>query len=289
MPRQIGLAGLVVAVLAIAIGISAMFTVDIRERSLLLRLGETVREDLDPGLHFKIPLIDTAHKFDGRLQTLSIPPERFLTVERKNLIVDFYVKWRIDDVGLYYRSTGGGQEIRAQQRLEEIVKDGLRDQFGQRTVEDAVSGERADIMEAVTERAAELSRELGIRVREVRIKRIDLPQDVSVSVFERMQAERAQAASELRALGAEEGERIRADADRQREVIVAEAQRDAERIRGDGDARAAETYASAFQQDADFYSFYRSLAAYRGALGDGDTLLVLDPDDDFFRYFNQMR
>ncbi len=289
MPRQIGLAGLVVAVLVVALGISAMFTVDIRERSLLLRLGETVREDLSPGLHFKIPLIDTAYKFDGRLQTLSIPPERFLTVERKNLIVDFYVKWRIDDVGLYYRSTGGGQEIRAQQRLEEIVKDGLRDQFGQRTVEDAVSGERADIMEAVTERAAELGSELGIRVREVRIKRIDLPQDVSVSVFERMQAERAQAAAELRALGAEEGERIRADADRQREVIVAEAQRDAERIRGEGDARAAETYASAFRQDAEFYSFYRSLGAYRSALGDGETLLVLDPDDDFFRYFNQMR
>lgn len=289
MPRQIGLAGLVVVVLVVVLGISSMFTVDIRERSLLLRLGETVREDLDPGLHFKIPLIDTAYKFDGRLQTLSIPPERFLTVERKNLIVDFYVKWRIDDVGQYYRSTGGGQEIRAQQRLEEIVKDGLRDQFGQRTVEDAVSGERAQIMEAVTERAGELGRELGILVREVRIKRIDLPQDVSVSVFERMQAERAQAASELRALGAEEGERIRADADRQSEVIRAEAHREGERIRGEGDARAAETYASAFQQDTEFYSFYRSLGAYRSSLGDGETLMVLDPDDEFFRYFNQMR
>lgn len=289
MPRQIGLAGLVVVVLVAALGISSMYTVDIRERALLLRLGETVSEDLEPGLHFKIPLIDRAYKFDGRLQTLSIPPERFLTVERKNLIVDFYVKWRIEDVGLYYRSTGGGQEIRAQQRLEEIVKDGLRDQFGRRTVEDAVSGERSDIMEAVTERAGELGNELGIRVREVRIKRIDLPQEVSASVFERMQAERAQAASELRALGAEEGERIRADADRQREVIIAEAQRDAERIRGEGDARAAEIYAGAFRQDADFYSFYRSLDAYRNALGDGETLLVLDPDDDFFRYFNQMR
>ncbi len=277
-----------VAILIAVLALSSMFTVDIRERSLLLRLGETVREDLSPGLHFRIPVIDTAHRFDGRLQTLNIPPERFLTVERKNLIVDFYVKWKIDDVGVYYRSTGG-REVQAQQRLEQLVKDGLRDQFGQRTVEDAVSGERADIMRIVTARAGELSRELGIAVREVRIKRIDLPDDVSVSVFERMQAERAQAAAELRALGAEAGERIRADADRQREVIVAEAQRDGDRIRGEGDARAAEIYANAFERDAEFYSFYRSLAAYRESLGDGETVLVLDPDDEFFRYFNQSR
>ena len=280
------IAGAVILV-ALLIGSSALYIVDVRDRAILLRLGEMVRTDVPPGLHVKIPFLDSARIFDGRLQTLDIPPERFLTQEKKNLIVDFYVKWRIDDVARYYRATGGNEFVAAQ-RLEQIVKDGLRSEFGRRTVQEAVSGDRFTLTETMTGLASRQSSELGVEVKEVRIKRMDLPNEVSSSVFARMEAERARTARELRAEGEEAAEGVRADADRQREVMLAEAYRDAERLRGEGDRLAAEIFAKAHRTAPEFYDFYRSLQAYREALGGGDTTMVLSTDGDFFDYFRSM-
>lgn len=280
--------GLGVIVLLGLLGLSSLYVVDLRERAILLRLGEMVGENLEPGIHFKLPIIDDARKFDRRLQTLDISPERFLTQEKKNLIVDFYVKWRIEDVGQYYRATGGSHLV-ASQRLEQIVKDGLRAEFGKRTVKAAVSGERAKIMDVITRQANELTGELGISVREVRIKRMDLPESVSGSVFSRMEAERERIAREFRAEGEADAERIRAEADRQRTVILAEAYREAERIRGHGDATAAAAYAEAYRQDPEFYAFVRSLQAYRAGMG-SNSVMVLEPGEQgFFKYFEDMR
>ncbi|MDY6942714.1 MAG: protease modulator HflC [Pseudomonadota bacterium] len=272
--------------IALVVLVSSVYIVDIRERAILLRLGEMVVEDAPTGLNWKIPVVDTVRKFDKRLQTLDINPERFLTLEKKNLIVDFYVKWLIDDVGQYYRATGGSQLVAAQ-RLEQIVKDGLRSEFGKRTVQEAVSGERAEIMDVITVNANKQVEALGVSVREVRIKRMDLPNEVSTSVFARMEAERARTAKELRAEGREQAERIRSEADRRREVILAEAYRDGEKIRGKGDATAAEIYARAYGSDPEFYSFYRSMSAYRESMARGDNVLVMEPEGQFFRYFSE--
>ncbi|HXF08949.1 MAG TPA: protease modulator HflC [Candidatus Acidoferrales bacterium] len=280
------IAGAVILV-ALLIGSSALYIVDVRDRAILLRLGEMVKTDVPPGLHVKIPFLDSVRLFDGRLQTLDIPPERFLTQEKKNLIVDFYVKWRIDDVARYYRATGGSEFVAAQ-RLEQIVKDGLRSEFGRRTVQEAVSGDRFALTETMTGLASRQSSELGVEVKEVRIKRMDLPNEVSSSVFARMEAERARTARELRAEGEEAAEGVRADADRQREVMLAEAYRDAERLRGEGDRLAAEIFAKAHETAPEFYAFYRSLQAYREALGSGDTTMVLSTDGEFFDYFRSM-
>jgi modulator of FtsH protease HflC len=265
----------------------SVFTVKEWERALVLRLGEIVRLDVAPGLHFKVPFIQNVRKFDGRILTMDAEPERFLTVEKKNLIVDSFVKWRIEDVGQFYRATQG-DERQALQRLAQIIKDGLRSEFAKRTVQDVVSGERGQIMDILTIHANRQVQGLGISIIDVRIKRIDLPAEVSASVFRRMEAERARVAREFRSRGAEAAERIRADADRQRQIILAEAYRDAERIRGEGDGRAAETYALAFGQNPDFYSFYRTLNSYRATFKDKGDLLVLEPDADFFRYFRAM-
>ncbi len=278
--------GLLLALLFI--GSFSVFTIKEWERAILFRLGEIVRDDYTPGLHFKVPFINNVRKFDGRIQTLDVDPERFLTSEKKNVIVDSFVKWRIKDVGRYYTAVRG-DVAQANLRLDQIIKDGLRGEFGKRTLKDTVSGDRAQIMNILTATANPLANEIGIEIIDVRIKRVDLPPDVSNSVFRRMQAERERVARDFRSRGAEAAERIRADADRQRTVIVAEAYRDSEQTRGEGDARAADIYAQAFGKNEEFFSLYRSLNAYRGVFGSRDDMLILQPDSDFFRYFGDRR
>ncbi len=270
--------------LAVFLGSFSVFTIKEWERAILFRLGEIVRDDYTPGLHFKVPFINNVRKFDGRIQTLDVEPERFLTSEKKNVIVDSFVKWRIKDVGRYYTAVRG-DVAQANLRLDQIIKDGLRSEFGKRGLKDTVSGDRAQIMDILTASANPLANEIGIEIVDVRIKRVDLPPDVSNSVFRRMQAERERVARDFRSRGAEAAERIRADADRQRTVIVAEAYRDAEQTRGEGDARAADIYAQAFGRNEEFYALYRSLNAYRGVFSSRDDMLILQPDSDFFRYF----
>lgn len=276
------------AIAAFALVVIAMstYTVDQRERAILFSLGEIKRDDVQPGLHFKFPLVNNVRKFDARVLTLDIPPDRFLTSEKKNVIVDFFVKWRIDDVGQYYRSTRG-DERNAQARLSQILKDGMRNEFGKRNLQEAVSGERSVIMEILRVQANEAARDLGISVIDVRISRIDLPDEVSESVYNRMRAERDRVAQDFRARGQEEAERVRARADRERTVILANAYREAERLRGEGDALATEIYAKAYGRNHEFFSFYRSLLAYRNTLSGQGNVFVLEPDSEFFRYFNQ--
>jgi membrane protease subunit HflC len=280
------IAVIVVALLVVA-AMSA-YTVDQRERAILFSLGEIKRDDLKPGLHFKFPLVNNVMKFDGRILTLDAQPERFLTSEKKNVIVDFFVKWRISDAGQYFRATRG-QERNALIRLAQIIKDRLRNEFGKRTIQEAVSGERSEIMEVLKVSTNELARGLGIEVLDVRISRIDLPDEVSDSVYERMRAERERVARDFRARGMEAAERIRAKADRQRTVIVANAYRDAEVVRGDGDAKAAQIYADAYNNDPEFFAFSRSLRAYMETFNDKSDLLVLAPDSEFFRFFKDAK
>ena len=266
------------------VGSFSVFTVKEWERAVLFRLGEIVRSDYEPGLYFKVPFINNVRKFDARILTLDVEPERFLTAEKKNVIVDSFVKWRIGDVRRYYVAVLG-DEMQARRRLEQIVKDGMRGEFSKRTINEVVSGERSQIMDILTGEANREATEIGIEIVDVRIKRIDLPAEVSSSVYRRMEAERARVAKDFRSRGFEAAERIRADADRQREIILAEAYRDAERLRGEGDARAADIYARAYRKDPEFYAFYRSLNAYQQAFGSKDDLLVLEPDSEFFEYF----
>jgi membrane protease subunit HflC len=266
--------------------VTATYTVDEREKVILFRLGEIERVDVPPGLHFKVPFVNNVRKFEARILTLDAQPERFLTSEKKNVTVDFFVKWRIDDVGQYFRSTRG-DERNAQIRLAQIMKDGLRNEFGKRTIQEAVSGERNEIMDVLRVKSAGLSKELGIDVVDVRISRIDLPDEVSGSVYDRMRAERQRVAADFRARGQEAAERIRATADREATVILANAYRDAERMRGEGDARATEIYANAYNQDPDFFAFYRSLNAYATTFSGNNDMLVLEPDSEFFKYFGQ--
>lgn len=282
----------VVILALIFLGITAVaqcfFTVDQRERVILFQFGEIVGVDFEPGLHFKIPFIQSVRRVEGRLITLDGQSEEFLTSEKKNVKVDYYVKWRIADTVAYYRATAG-QEMSAGDRLSSTVNRSLRNQFSIRTIRQAVSDERGDITVAVerdTERAAA---ELGIELVDVRVKAIDLPDQVSDSVYQRMRAERQRVASDFRARGAEQAERIRAEADREAEVIIANAYRDAERLRGEGDASASAIYARAYGEDGEFYSFYRALGVYRDAFSSREDVLVLEPDGALFRYFNQPR
>lgn len=272
--------GLAVLVLAYA----SLFTVHQRERAILFRLGEMVRTDFKPGLYVMVPILNNVRKFDARIQTLDAEPEDYLTVEKKSVLVDSFVKWRIVDVARYYRATGGDQ-ARAGSNLFQIIKKGLRDEFAKRTLQSVVSGDRAEIIDSVKTEATEQAKEFGIEVVDVRLRRVDLPKEVSGSVYDRMRTERARAARDFRARGAEAAERIKADADRQRTVIIAEAYREAERIRGEGDARAADIYAQAFGSNAEFYSLYRSLNAYKNIFRDKNDILVLDPGSEFFKYF----
>ena len=275
------------AVLAVILLNASLFVVDEREYAVRFRFGEIVQTYADAGLYFKLPIVNNVEFYPDRILTINNPQEAFLTAEKKNLLVDFFVKWRIVEIGTYYTSNDGGNELRAQQRLLEIIKDDIRAEFAKRTVPEVVSAERRELMFDMLNNARNAATTLGIDVVDVRVKRIEFRDEVSESVFQRMRQERARVASELRAEGAETAEQIRADADRQRTVILAEAYRDAEITRGEGDAKAAETYAGAYNQDREFYSFYRSINAYRNSFGNGGDLLVLDSDSDFFRYLNE--
>ena len=276
---------LVIGIAAVLLLLNSVFVVDQREFAIRFRFGEIVDADYESGLHFKLPVVNNVEFFPKQILTINNPQEPFLTAEKKNLLVDFFVKWKISDVANYYTTLGN--ETRAQQRLLEIIKDDIRAEFAKRTVPEVVSAERRELMFEMLSNARRAAAELGIDVVDVRVKRIEFRDEVSESVFQRMRQERARVASELRAEGAETAEQIRADADRQRTVILAEAYRDAEILRGEGDAKAAETYASAYNKDPEFYSFYRSINAYRNAFGDEGDLLVLDSDSDFFRYLNE--
>lgn len=282
--RNLQFIALVGGLVALLLVNSAFFTVDQREKVILFQLGEIRGTDYTPGLHYKLPLMQSIRRFDGRILTIDNQTESFLTVEKKNVDVDFYVKWRIADTATYYRATGG-QQLVAEDRLKAIINRGLRDEFGSRTVQQVVSGERNEILDALEETAADKVRDLGIAIVDVRVKRVDLPRDVSESVYQRMRAERTRVASDLRARGAEEAERIRATADREAQIIVANAYRDSEILRGEGDALAAKVYADAYSEDAEFYSFYRSLEIYRDAFATPQDTLVLEPDSELFKYF----
>ncbi len=277
---------LVLALVVLVIGGFSMFTVSQWEKAIMFRLGEIREADFKPGLHFKIPFINNVRKFDARLLTLDVEPERFLTAEKKNVIVDSFVMWRVADVTRYYTAVSG-DERHARLRLEQIIKDGMRGQFSKRTINEVVSGERDEIMRDLTTESNKQAQQIGIAIADVRIKRIDLPAEVSNSVYRRMQAERARVAKEFRSRGFEEAEKIRADADRKRQVIIAEAYRDAEQVRGEGDATAADIYAKAYGKDKEFYNFYRSMEAYRESLGGGADMMLLSPDSEFFRYFGK--
>jgi membrane protease subunit HflC len=264
---------------------SALYTVNETQTAIKLRLGEIVTVENTPGLKFKTPFVNNVVKFDNRIQTLDTPAERFLTGEKKNVIVDSYVKWRIIDAEQFYKSTGGNM-VRTNNRLAQIIKTGLKSEFSKRTIADVVSGERSEIMANIVRLAKNDISEFGIEIVDVRIKRIDLSQEVSNSVYRRMQAERQRVAKEFRSKGAEEAEIIRAAADKKRTIILANAYRDSEIIRGEGDAVSANNYAQAYNKNADFYSFYRSLESYKKSFGQNNDIMVLNPNTEFFRHFN---
>ena len=276
----------IVLALAVVIGLASvcMFRVYEQERAILFQLGKIQRFDFEPGLYFKIPIYQNIKKYDIRLQTLDSEPQRFLTGEKKDVIVDSFVRYRINDIVKYHISTGGDAR-RAGVLLYQKINDGLRSEFGKRTVQEVVSGERGAIMDIVTHTADERGEELGMEIVDVRLKRIDLPAEVSSNVYERMRSERARVAREFRARGEKEAIKIRADADRSRTVVAANAYRDAEVMRGAGDAKAAEIYANAFNRNPEFYDFYRSLTAYKASFRNGGDVFMLDPDSEFFKYF----
>ncbi len=281
--KNIGLV-IITFLLSILLISSATFTVDQREYALVKRLGEVVAVKKSPGLYVKMPFVDNVVYFDKRSLTLDWEePDRFITSEKKNVLVDSFVKWRIIDPQKYYVSVKG-DEVQAERRLSQTVNDGLRAEFGKRTIHDVVSGERSQIMEILRQRADRDSRQIGIQVLDVRLKRVDLPENVSNSVYDRMEAERKGVANQLRSEGSAAAEKIRADADRQREVIVAEAFKEAQQIKGQGDAKASEIYAAAYGKNPEFYSFYRSLEAYRNSFKNKSDVMVLEPSSDFLKY-----
>lgn len=262
----------------------SIYTVDQRQYAMVFQLGEVISVHKSPGIYFKLPLVQNVRYFDTRILTLDpADPDRFITSEKKNVLVDYFAKWRIVDVKQYYVSVGG-DETRAQTRLQQTINDGLRAEFGNRTVHEVVSGERDEIMTSLRTKADQDARKIGVEVIDVRIKHVDLPQEVSDSVYRRMEAERKRVANELRSTGSAEAEKIRADADRQREVIIAEAYRDAQRIKGEGDAKASTIYAAAYSQNPEFYAFYRSMDAYRQSFKNKSDVLVLEPNSAFFKY-----
>jgi membrane protease subunit HflC len=274
------------AILGLVILLSAcVFTVDQRQYAVIFQLGAIRSVLSEPGLAFKLPMIQNVRFYDKRILTLDTPdPERYITAEKKPVLVDSYIKWRIHDVRKFYESLSGGDEAVAATRLSPIINSSLREEFGKRTVHEVVSGERDKIMSEVLRKTDADVRNMGIQIVDVRIKRIEFPPAVSDSVYGRMDTERKRVANELRSQGAAEAEKIKADADRQREVVVAEAYRDAQKIKGDGDAKAASIYAQAFNQNPEFYAFYRSLEAYRGSFKSKTDVLVVEPNSDFFKY-----
>jgi membrane protease subunit HflC len=288
MNRNFGpfLIGLVIVLVVLS---GSMFTVDQRQNAMVFQLGEVVSVKTKPGLYFKLPLVQNVRYFDTRILTLdSADPERFITSEKKNVLVDSFIKWRVIDAKQFYVSVGG-DEMRAAIRLNQTVNDGLRAEFGKRTINDVVSGQRDAIMSTIRQKADQDARKIGIQVVDVRIKRVDLPETVSENVYRRMEAERKQVANELRSTGAAEAEKIKADADKQKDVIVAEAYRDAQRVKGEGDAKAGAIYGAAYGKNGEFYAFYRSMQAYRESFKNKSDVMVLDPSADFFKYMKNPR
>ena len=288
MNQKLGVMLIAAVVLLVVLSMS-LFVVDQRQKAIVFRFGEIVQAINEPGLYAKVPLVDNVRYFDGRLLTIdSAEPERFLTNEKKNVLVDLFVKWQISDVKLYYISVNG-DEARAQIRLLQTINDGLRAEFGSRSVHDVVSGERNTIMEDMRVKANKDAVKIGVQVRDVRLKRVDLPQEVSESVYGRMRAERTQFANKLRSTGAADSETIRAEADKQREVILAQAYRYAQNTKGEGDAKATAIYARAYEQNAEFYAFYRSLEAYKQSFKNKSDVMVLEPNSEFFKYLKNSK
>ncbi|MDH0746619.1 protease modulator HflC [Pseudomonas sp. GD03842] len=283
------LVALIVCVVLAVVAWNSFYIVAQTERAVMLRFGRVVESDVPPGLHVKVPYVNQVRKFDGRLLTLDAPTQRFLTLEKKAVMVDAYAKWRVKDAERFYTATSGLKQ-NADERLSRRLESGLRDQFGKRTLHEAVSGERDALMADITASLNKMAeKELGIEIIDVRVKAIDLPKEVNRSVFERMSTEREREAREHRAKGNELAEGIRADADRQRRVLLAEAYRESEETRGDGDAQAAAIYSKAYAQDQEFYAFYRSLRAYRESFANKSDVMVLDPNSEFFRYMEKAK
>ncbi len=280
---------LVLLLVLALVGSSSLYVIQETELGVKLRFGRLIETDIQPGLHYKIPFVDQVRKFDGRVLTLDADPASFFTIEKKRLIVDAFSKWRIIDVDVYYRATGGNQAV-AQERLASRVNDGLRNQFGARTLHEVVSGERDQLMKHLADKLnLTLGQSLGVEVVDVRVKGIDLPPEVSEQVYRRMKAEREKEARILRSEGRESAEKIRADADRQKTILLANAYRVAEETRGQGDATATSTYAAAYTKNPEFYAFIRSLSAYRKSFANKGDVLLVDPKSDFFRYMNSQK
>ena len=263
---------------------SALYTVDEREKVIVVRFGKIIRSDDPPGIHLKMPLVEEIRRYDARIQTMDAAPESFLTIEKKNLQVDSFVKWRINNVFKFFTTVSGSKRS-AENRLSQKVNDSLREEVGKRTVQNVISGDRAQIMDVVRKATNAEANSIGVEVVDVRLKRVDWDPNILPEVYARMTAERSRVAKELRAKGAEEAERITADADKQRQVILADAYRNAEEMKGEGDAKATEIYAKAFGKDKEFYTLYRSLNAYQETFSGGNDLLVIEPDSEFFKYF----
>jgi len=280
---------IVAGILLLFLLVSSVFVVSESQTALVLNLGKVVRSDLKPGLHFKWPLVEEARKFDRRILSLDDAPERYLTAEKKDVEIDFFVKWKIVDVTTFYRAASGGDEGAAKARLTPIVQNALKDEINQLDLKAVLSSGRSDLTSRLLKNINASASTLGIEVLDVRIKRINYPQDSEIlpSVFNRMRAERTRVANQLRAEGEQAAQGIKAEAERERLVLLADAERDAQARRGEGDGRAAEIYAGAYGQDAEFYAFYRSLEVYRASLADGRTTLVLDPNSEFLRYFGK--
>ncbi|GAA5170366.1 protease modulator HflC [Modicisalibacter zincidurans] len=268
------------------VGSNTLYIVDETERAIKLQFGEIVEADIQPGLHFKVPITNTVRTFDARVLTLELDTSRYLTLEKKAVIVDSYVKWKIVDSARYYQATSGQEQV-AQRLIIPRVDEALRNQFGRLELQEIIAERRDELMEEPTQQLNEVLREeLGVAILDIRIKRIDLPDEVTQAVYERMRTERNREARQYRAQGQEEAAKLRANAERRRQVLLAEAQSKSETLRGQGDAEAASIYAQAYQQDAEFFRFYRSLDAYRASFDGKSDLLVLEPDSDFFRYLN---
>ncbi|BCG62999.1 MAG: membrane protease subunit HflC [Methyloprofundus sp.] len=266
----------------------SVFTVTETEKAIKFKLGEIVEADYKPGLHFKFPFINNVKKFDARILTLDSSPERFLTSEKKNVIVDSFVKWRIGDVKIFYTAVAG-DPYQANVRLDQVIKDAFRSEFSKRDIKQLVSTDRSAVREALIAKTAEAARTLGIEIVDVQVKRIDLPSEVSHSVYSRMEAERARVAREFRSQGSEAAEKVRADADKQKEIILANAFRDSEIMKGEGDAKAADIYAKAYGENVEFYTFYRSMNAYKKTFSRSSNIMVTEPDSEFFKYFKKMK
>jgi len=284
--KLLAIAGLVL--IGLLIVNATLYTVDERERAVVVRFGQVIRYDDQPGLHVKTPFLDTVRLYSAQILTLDAEPQLYPTIEKKYVVVDSFVKWRITDV-LKFHVAVGGDEAKARERLSQVINSGLRGEFGKRTVKDVIAGDRRKIMELLSVNADQDAKEYGIEVVDVRIQRVEFPAEVRDAVYRNMAAERARIAKELRAKGAEAAEKIRADAERQRDILLAEAYRDAERTRGEGDARATSITGKAFSVNPDFYSLYRSLNAYKESFRSKDDILVVDPSADFFKYFKNPR